>query len=144
VGQVSRFEELRPLLATIATRRAISERRRQQANKRGGGEVASLEAIQEESGGVFEPVDKSLTAMRPGDLAELTQLLNEALQELEPSHAKLLRQFVSKEKSYKELAEENNLPIGSIGVILSRSLTKIRARLKAVPNLAKDLKAFLR
>ena len=144
VNQVSRFEELKPLVATIASRRAISERRRQQADKRGGGGVSSIEALQEESEGRFEPMDTTIPDLQPMELAELAQLLNEVLTDLEPEHAKLLKQFVSKEKSYKELATENKLPMGSIGVILSRSLSKIRSKLKSVPTLAKELRAFLR
>src|ERR1700722_16424257 len=42
-GQVAEFDELRPLVITIATRKAISEKRRQLADKRGGGGISSLD-----------------------------------------------------------------------------------------------------
>jgi RNA polymerase sigma factor (sigma-70 family) len=144
VGQVSQIRELKALVATIASRRAISERRKQNAEKRGGGEVNSVEAMQDESEGRYEPEDLSIPSLKPMELLELADLLEDAMTELEPEHVKLLRQFVTKEKSYKELSSENNLPMGSIGVILSRSLSKIRTKLKSMPTLAKELRAFLR
>ncbi len=144
VGELKRTEELRPLVATIAARKAISERRKKQAEKRGGGEVDSLEAMKDEEGGGFEPAAELVSSLKPIELAELSVLLKEALGDLEPSHATLLRQFIVAGKSYKELSEEHRVPMGSIGVILSRSLNKVREKLKAVPGLEKELKAFLR
>ncbi len=48
VKQVAEFDELRLLVITIASRKAISEKRRQLADQRGGGELTSLDALQDD------------------------------------------------------------------------------------------------
>src|ERR1700761_5408043 len=47
IKEVAAFDELRLLVITIASRKAISERRRQLADKRGGGGVTTLDALQD-------------------------------------------------------------------------------------------------
>src|SRR5271156_5066548 len=58
VGKVAGFEELRLLVVTIASRKAISEKRRQLADKRGGGDVTSLDALQDDETIRFEPAEQ--------------------------------------------------------------------------------------
>src|SRR5471032_954551 len=58
VNQVTEFDELRLLVITIASRKAISEKRRQLADKRGGGDVTSLDAIQDDEEIRFEPAEQ--------------------------------------------------------------------------------------
>ena len=144
VAQVAEFDELRPLVITIASRKAISEKRRQLADKRGGGDVSSLDAMQDDESVRFEPAEQIISHLNPGDLRELAGLLDAAMAGLEPRNAGLLRDFLIHHLPYKELAEKYQMPAGSIGVNLSRSLDKIRAHLKTNPTLWKELNAFLR
>lgn len=144
VNQITEFDELRPLVITIASRKAISEKRRQLADKRGGGDVSSLDAMQDDETIRFEPVELLAGHLTCSDLRELSQLLDAALSSLEPRHADLLRNFLVHHLSYKELAEKYKMPIGSIGVNLARSLEKVRAYLKTSPQLSKELIAYLR
>jgi RNA polymerase sigma factor (sigma-70 family) len=144
VKQVADFDELRPLVVTIASRKAISEKRRQLADKRGGGGVSSLDALQDDENIRFEPAEQLASHLNATDLRELSRLLDTALAELEPRNAGLLRDFLVHHLPYKELSEKYQMPTGSIGVILSRSLDKVRARLKTNPKLWKELNAFLR
>jgi RNA polymerase sigma factor (sigma-70 family) len=144
VGQVAEFDELRPLVITIASRKAISEKRRQLADKRGGGAVSSLDAMQDDESIRFEPAEQALSRLQPGDLRELARMLDAALAGLEPRNAGLLRDFLVHHLPYKELAEKYQMPAGSIGVNLSRSLDKVRSHLKTNPTLWKELHAFLR
>jgi RNA polymerase sigma factor (sigma-70 family) len=144
VKQVAELDELRLLVITIASRKAISEKRRQLANKRGGGDLTSLDAMQDDETIRFEPAEQLLTHLNGTDLRELSQLLDAALSGLEPRQADLLRDFLMHHLSYRELSEKYRMPVGSIGVSLARSLDKIRAQLRTMPKLSKDLAAYLR
>src|SRR6202044_783622 len=135
VKHVAEFDELRLLVVTIASRKAISEKRRQLADKRGGGDLTSLDAMQDDETIRFEPGEQLLTHLGATDLRELSRLLDAALSGLEPRHADLLRDFLMHHLPYKELAEKYRMPIGSVGVSLARSLDKIRAQLQAMPKL---------
>jgi len=144
VNQISNFDELRPLVVTIASRKAISEKRRQLADKRGGGDVSSLDAMQDDETIRFEPAEQLTSHLNSTDLRELSQLLDAALSGLEPRQAELLRDFLVHHLSYKELAKKYRMPIGSVGVSLARSLEKVRTFLKTSPKLWKELNAYLR
>src|SRR5271170_8232224 len=65
VAQVAAFDELRPLVITIASRKAISEKRRQLADKRGGGGVSSLDAMQDDESIRFEPAEQVVSHLKP-------------------------------------------------------------------------------
>ena len=144
VKQVRAFDELRLLVITIASRKAISEKRRQLADKRGGGDVTSLDALRDDETIRFEPAEQVLERLNPADLRELGRLLDTALATLEPRQAELVRDFLMRHLSYKELATKYKMPIGSVGVSLARSLEKIRGHLQAMPKLWKELSAYLR
>lgn len=144
VKQIAAFDELRLLVITIASRKAISEKRRQLADKRGGGDLTSLDALQDDENIRFEPAEQLAGHLNPRDLRELSRLLDTALSSLEPRNADLLRDFLVHHVPYKELAEKYKMPVGSIGVNLARSLNKIRAQLQTMPKLWKELAAYLR
>jgi RNA polymerase sigma-70 factor (ECF subfamily) len=144
VKQVAAFDELRLLVVTIASRKAISEKRRQLADKRGGGDLTSLDALQDDETIRFEPAEQLLGRINGTDLRELSQLLDQALAALEPRHSGIVRDFLMQHLSYKELSEKYQMPIGSVGVSLARGLDKIRAHLHAMPKLWKELAAYLR
>ncbi len=144
VKEVAAFDELRLLVITIASRKAISEKRRQLADKRGGGDVTSLDALQDDETIRFEPAEQLVSHLNPTDLRELAVLLDAALAGLEARNANLLRDFLIHHQPYKELAQKYDMPVGSIGVNLARSLEKVRTHLQARPKLWKELSAFLR
>ena len=144
VKQVAEFDELRLLVITIASRKAISEKRRQLADKRGGGDLTSLDAMQDDETIRFEPAEQLASHLDATDLRELSSLLDAALSGLDPRQAELVRDFLVHHLPYKELAKKYRMPIGSVGVSLARSLDKIRAHLRAMPKLWKELAAYLR
>jgi RNA polymerase sigma factor (sigma-70 family) len=144
VKEVDEFDELRLLVITIASRKAISEKRRQLADKRGGGDLTSLDALQDDETIRFEPAEQLLSHLGTTDLRDLARLLDAALAGLEPRNADLLRDFLIHHLPYKELSQKYKMPIGSIGVNLARSLDKIRAHLQTMPKLWKELAAYLR
>jgi RNA polymerase sigma factor (sigma-70 family) len=144
IKEVAAFDELRLLVITIASRKAISERRRQLADKRGGGDLTSLDALQDDETIRFEPAEQLIGRLNATDLRELARLLDTALEGLGDKQAGLVRDFLMHHLPYKELARKYDMPIGSVGVSLARSLDKIRAQLQAMPRLLKELSAYLR
>src|ERR1700729_1634584 len=84
VKHVAEFDELRLLLVTIASRKAISEKRRQFADKRGGGDLTSLDAMQDDETIRFEPAEQLASRLGATDLRELSSLLDAALSGLDP------------------------------------------------------------
>jgi len=129
---------------TIASRKAISEKRRQLADKRGGGDLTSLDALQDDENIRFEPAEQLAGRLNATDLRDLSRLLDAALAGLEPRNASLLRDFLVHRLPYKELAEKYRMPVGSVGVNLARSLDKVRTHLQTMPKLWKELTAYLR
>ena len=144
IKEVAAFDELRLLVITIASRKAISERRRQLADKRGGGDLTSLDALQDDETIRFEPAEQLIGRLNATDLRELARLLDTALDGLGDKQAGLVRDFLMHHLPYKELARKYDMPIGSVGVSLARSLDKIRAQLQTMPRLLKELSAYLR
>ncbi len=144
VKDVDAFDELRLLVITIASRKAISEKRRQLADKRGGGDLTSLDALQDDEAVRFEPAEQLVSNLKGTDLRELSDLLEQALAGLEARQADLVRDFLVHHLPYKDLAQKYQMPIGSVGVSLARSLEKIRVQLRAKPRLWKELAAYLR
>jgi RNA polymerase sigma factor (sigma-70 family) len=144
IREVDAFQELRLLVITIASRKAISEKRRQLAEKRGGGDLTSLDALQDNETIRFEPAEQLASRLTTTDLRDLSRLLDEALATLEPRQADLVRDFLVHHLPYKDLAQKYQMPIGSVGVSLARSLEKIRSRLQSTPKLWKELAAYLR
>jgi RNA polymerase sigma factor (sigma-70 family) len=144
VTSLAAWNDLVALAITIAARRAISKKRHDTAEKRGAGRVDSIEALQEESEGVWEAAESGTPSLSAGDLRELQLLLQPALAELEPVARRVVLGFLEERKSYRELAEELNLPMGTVGVTLSRSLRKLRTALEKSPRLMKEIEAFWR
>ena len=144
VGSVKDWQNLRCLAATMAGRRAISHKRRATAVKRGAGHVQSLEGLHEESGGTFEAAEQIVSRLQPGELRELSGLLQEAMAGLEPQVRELIHDFTANGTSYKELAVKYQMPIGTVGVQLARGLKKIRQVLAQKPKLLKEITLYLR
>lgn len=138
------WENLCGLAVTMAARRAISERRKSSARKRGSGHVQSLDFLQEESEGAFEAPEQLLHSISVLELTELSALLKQGLTSLEPVQAQLIQDFVVEGLSYRELSEKYNIPMGTIGVQLSRGLKKIRLTLEQKPSLLKEILNYLR
>src|SRR5471032_1339758 len=68
VKDVDAFDELRLLVITIASRKAISEKRRQLADKRGGGDLTSLDALRDNETIRFEPAEQLASHLTSTDL----------------------------------------------------------------------------
>lgn len=143
VAAAKTWHDLRLLTVTIATRRAISERRRLAAEKRGNRQTDSLEALQLHTDGVFEAVEKA-SSLPPIELRELGVLLQKAMADLPPLTQTLIREFILDHIPYKELSQKHQIPLGTVGIHLARGLQKVRSQLEAKPAFLKEIREYLR
>ena len=134
-------EELRPLTAAIAHNRAVSRLRLHYAEKRGGGEVKSLDEPTKDGKPRAEPAaeDDPLAIIHA---AELAKLLTPLLAELKPDHRAVLEDFFMQRLTYPEIAAKRGMLIGTVGVNIWRGLKAFRLLAARDPQLLKDLEAI--
>jgi len=136
--------ELKALCVTMASRAAISRHRKLSALKRGGGQTESLQETMPNGEPRPEPADPKTRQLAGAELHELQRVLTGALSELDPVSSTLIRQHLMDGTGYQELAEQHGVPLGTVGVKLSRGLKKIREKLSLSPLLMKELQEYLR
>jgi RNA polymerase sigma factor (sigma-70 family) len=143
VPVMERIEELKPLVASIAHHRAVSRLREYFAAKRGSGQTTSLEAMVKGDGKAFDPpgADSAVTEL---DQTELATLLCELQSGLKPEQKAILNGVFVQRRSYEQIAREQGIAVGSVGVYLKRSLEVMQRLGARQPKLLKELEAFLR
>jgi len=123
--EVKSVEELKPLAASIAHHRAVSLLRERFAKKRGEGKTESLDA----------PADDGKTKPEPASLEspldfleqkELARRLERSLAGLKPPQGAILADFFLNGLSYAEIARQQRVAVGSVGVYLKRGLETMR------------------
>ncbi|MDX2225673.1 MAG: RNA polymerase sigma factor [Verrucomicrobiae bacterium] len=144
VVQVGQFDELRALVVTIAARAAISLRRKLSAQKRGSGQTLSLNETNEEGQEIHQPVAPVAENLAPLELRELSGLLKGVLGGMDDLTRQLVEGNLARGKTYRQLAEEHAMPIGTVGVRIARGLKKMREQLEKRPELWKELRNHLR
>jgi RNA polymerase sigma factor (sigma-70 family) len=141
--QAGTFDQLKPLTATIAFRKAVSLARRKSAAKRSA-RIVSLDDNSLSPESLFMPESPSTGALTDVEAAEMVLLLQKVLGELDPETQLLIEEKHVQGATYEELGARHGLPLGTACAKVARGLKKIRQRLAAAPTLAKELKAFLR
>lgn len=136
-GEVESFEELKALTGIIARRRALDHIRRMQAERRATGATESIEGHEELASATPDPLEQ----VNSKDLARLLMNLTEKLLE---HQQRLLRLYYLDGLKQAELAERLNMPMGTVGVTLSRALESLRVELRKHPQLMKELLEALR
>jgi RNA polymerase sigma factor (sigma-70 family) len=143
VPDVHETEELKFLAMGIARNKAIDFLRSRLAVKHGGGKLRSLEDLQANNPGELAPA----TTRRPLielDATEMGKLLKSLLDTLRDQEGHFLEDFFVAGLSYTEIAEKYATPIGSVGVVLSRAIQKLRKALAMNPKLMKELEEYFR
>jgi RNA polymerase sigma-70 factor (ECF subfamily) len=136
-GKVESFEELRALTSVISGRRALDHIRRMQAERRASGATESIEGREELPSAAPGPLER----VNAQDLARLLMSLTAKL----PNHQqRLLKAYYLYGLKQAELAETFGVPIGTVGVTLSRALESLRAELQKQPQLMKEFLEALR
>lgn len=135
-GQVVSFEQLKALTGVIAYRRALDHVRRMQAQRRATGATDTLEGR--------ETLALSRGPLEELDARELAQHLVELSDKLSERQRELLIGYYLRGEKQAELAARLDIPIGTVGVTLTRALTSLRKELRKRPGLMKELQEILR
>lgn len=136
-GKVDSFDELKALTGIIGSRRALDHIRRMQAERRAVGATEPIEG------------HKDLTSSAPGpveqvDARDLAKLLMRLVMQIPKRQRELLKAYYLDGHKQAELAEMFDLPMGTVGVTLSRALESLREELRKQPHLMKELLEALR
>jgi len=136
-GKVDSFAELMALTGVIASRRALDHIRRMQAERQASGETETIEGRED------------LASSAPGTLErvnarDLAKLLTRLATKLSERQRELLKAYYLDGLKQAELAETFDMPIGTVGVNLSRPLGSLREELRKQPQLMKELLEALR
>jgi RNA polymerase sigma factor (sigma-70 family) len=136
-GEVSSFDELKALTGVIAYRRALDHVRRRRAERRSLDATSPLDDSPEPVSSNPGPVE----AVSASDLARV--LVDLAAKLPERPRAMLLAYYLHGQKQ-AELARAFGVPLGSVGVTLSRALETLRQELARHPELLQELAGELR
>jgi RNA polymerase sigma factor (sigma-70 family) len=137
------IQEFKSLTSSIAHRRSKDFLRSKLSLKRGEGKVSSIDKVMDENPGIdFAAIaDDDLIDT---DLSELSLGIKQLLQDLKEDEQKIVKEFFVNGKSHQEIADLMDMPKGSVGVKIKRSLDKLRKTMEENPELVKYLKVFLR
>lgn len=135
VKDVKNVLELKPLLATISYRRAISRLRWHYGP--GGGPQTQSRDTDEPEAGAPSPAEE-LEQKELGDLLQRLQI------ELKPQLREIMNDHFFAGLSYIEIAEKHGVAVGTVGVYLKRGLVRLRKFLEKKPALLKETKDALR
>jgi RNA polymerase sigma-70 factor (ECF subfamily) len=135
--EVGSFEELKALTGIIASRRALDHLRSKRAKQRGGSATESIE----EEGEVPSPGPSLLEQV---DAQELARVLVDLAGHLPRNQRDLLLAYYLEGRKQSELAKSLGIPLGTVGVTLSRALKAMRKELAAHPKLLKEVSEALR
>ena len=138
IQEFNSFDHLRAWL-TVTTRHAIrDELDRQTAVIHGGGNLQSLEEMQEEDSehshgpGDDQPRrddvadEQQITPDQATHLLQLSQLHEKAFEHVDNRYANVVRDFYFERLTQGEIAKKRGLAIGSIGAYLDRGLDALR------------------
>ncbi len=132
--KVSEVGELKKLLAAITHNKAVDLIRKLPPPT-----IAPLGEDDEEI--TFDPPDPT-SPLDDLDQRELAELIERCLEQLQDKCQSLLRGTFVEQLKQKELAEKMGMPIGSVGVFISRCLKKM-AEIAKKSGIEEELRVFL-
>ncbi len=119
VLKVKRVEELQKILAKITHDESVDFLRKQSAQKRGEGNVVSLDEMVVD---LIENHNQSVK-VHAGDFDTIWHCVAE---KLNPNERLVFNEIHLNGLRYEEIAQKHNIPIGSVGAHLSRAYKKLR------------------
>lgn len=135
IRRVSSTAHLEMLIAVIARRNALDHLRWMEAKRRGGGKIESIEGDDPPAPG--DPLSEI-------NAVELAQLLSELMAKLSERDRKLFQAYHLEGMTQGEIAKQFQMPIGTVGVTLSRALEALEEELERHPKLMKELLELFR
>jgi RNA polymerase sigma factor (sigma-70 family) len=136
-GKVESFDDLKALTGVIAARRALDLVRRMQAARRSSGMTETTEGREELASAEPGPLERV-------DANELARLLTALAAKLPDRQRQLLQAYYVEGLKQSELATVFGMPMGTVGVTLSRALESMREELRKNPQLMKELQEAIR
>lgn len=131
VHSVRGFPELEALCATIAARRAVDLLRHRRAARRSAAVTESLDAPE------LPEASASSKSAQPEDVV---RLLGNLVETLGAADALLIRLYYCEGFTQSEIAQRLMIPVGTIGVQLTRAIRKLRGILEGLPDLLNELR----
>ena len=133
VKKAQTFDEVKILTFRIAKNQAISAVRKHLAQKRNSGNTESIESL----------INCDFLEQSPKELWELKELVGAFLDDLDDKFRNLIEDFALNGLSYKELSQKYNLPMGTVGVQISRTIGKLRKTIEKNPRVAREILLYL-
>lgn len=143
IENVKILEELKPLVVTIAYRRAVSLARHKSSAKRRP-EGLALDPVTTNGVTALEIAEPVNSNLSDPELRELLKFLNELLAGVDVDTRTFLVEKIGHGFSYVELSRKHEIPIGTVCAKVARGLQKLRRAMDASPAVKQELKAFLR
>jgi RNA polymerase sigma factor (sigma-70 family) len=131
-GKVGSFGLLKALTAVIADRRARDHVRRMQADRRKADQTVPIE-------GGAEPVSPAPGPLDRLDAGDLAIILMRILVKLPDRQRQLLEGYYLEGFKQAELAKKLGMPVGTVGVTLSRGLASMLKELQKAPKLMQEI-----
>lgn len=128
VEKAESIEELKKLVITIAKNKARDLIDKQNAGMRSRAMTESLNATDDSGLPIVSEKNLVSDEADPADMADQVErafLLNEALKELPPKQADLLRDYYFAELKQQEIADKHGLKLSSVGGYLNRALESL-------------------
>ena len=132
---ISTMERLRGYLAGMVRNKSKDFLRKKTAQRRGAGNVWNFSDVADEKEGkpgIDAPSSENL--LQNVEKRETKTQIQDILKTLPSKEKVLVEGFYFQGHTYQELSDMHSIPVGTIGVYLSRALGKIRNRLQPVRN----------
>ena len=144
-SEIQDFQAMKAFVVVAAYRRAISLKRKKEAQKRS----ATLESIGTED---QKPAESELPAPAPTaysrlpdeQLSDLLLLLLDLLGNLDATTRRLVVERVAHGCTFAELSQKFDMPMGTVCPKVARALQKLRQIVKESPRLEQELSDYLR
>ena len=137
-NRIETTEELAPLATTIAHRMAVDRLRSALAERRNVNQTLSLEVIKDTED------DQAANPFHTLEAEDTAELVEELIQTLTPKQAGVVHDFFFKQLTYLEISQKRDMPIGTVGTLLTRGLEKLRQKIQSNRTLLKEFEPEIR
>ena len=127
VNECRLVSEIKAILAKIAHNMGVDALRKHYSLKKGAGNVGSL-TDQEDIGDIPDTTIEDLDSKFTNE--HNSELIHKVLENLNEKERKCIVSFYLHQKSHKQISEEHDIPMGSIGVTITRALKKMSDLMK--------------
>jgi RNA polymerase sigma factor (sigma-70 family) len=127
VNECRLVSEIKAILAKIAHNKGVDALRKHYSLKKGAGNVGSL-TDQEDVGDIPDTTIEDLDSKFANE--HNSELIHKVLENLNEKERKCIVSFYLHQKSHKQISEEHDIPMGSIGVTITRALKKMSDLMK--------------